>query len=148
HGRSRAAGRLPVAVHDAAAARLEGVVYVFGGGDGSAQHDEIVQLGRGVVGRLPAPSSDQAAAAIGDTAYVVGGFTGTRWLDTIVAWKPGQRARVVARLPVPVRYAAVTAAGGSLFVAGGSLPSGDASRTVFAYSPRSGEVERVGQLPR
>src|SRR5947207_12600279 len=41
NGRSRPAGRLPVAVHDAAATRLGGAVYVFGGGDGSAQHDEI-----------------------------------------------------------------------------------------------------------
>ena len=39
-------------------------------------------------------------AAIGGTAYVVGGYTGAQWLDTIVAWRPGTRARIVARLPL------------------------------------------------
>ena len=66
--------------------------------------------GATVVAHLPAPSSDQSAAAIGGTAYVVGGFTGSRWLDTIVAWRPGAPARVVAHLPFALRYAAVAAA--------------------------------------
>jgi YVTN family beta-propeller protein len=145
--RERATGRLPTAVHDAAAARLGRSVYLFGGGDGASQHDEIVRVGRGVVGRLPAPSSDQAAAAIGGTAYIVGGFTGTHWLDSIVTWSPGRRARIVAHLPLPVRYAAVTAAGGKLIVAGGSLPDGEASSRVLEYSPSSGELRRLGRLP-
>ena len=147
HGQ-RSAGHLPTAVHDAAAAKLGGSVYLFGGGDGVGQHDEIVRIGRGVVGRLPAPSSDQAAAAIGGTAYVVGGFTGTHWLDTVVAWSPGRGARIVAHLPSPVRYAAVTSAGGKLIVAGGSLPDGQASSRVFEYSPSSGVLRRLGRLPR
>src|SRR5689334_13301877 len=143
----RGAGRLPLAVHDAAAARLGSSVYLFGGGDGARQHSEIVRVGGGVVGTLPAPSSDQAAAVIGDTAYIVGGFTGTRWLDTIVAWSPGHRARVVAHLPMPVRYAGVAAARGKLVVAGGSLPSGSASSAIFVYSPRDGGLRRAGRLP-
>ena len=144
----RATGRLPTAVHDAAAAKLGRPVYLFGGGDGARQHDEIVRVGRGVVGRLPAPSSDQAAAAIGRTAYIVGGFTGTRWLDTIVAWSVGGSARIVAHLPSPVRYAAVTSAGGKLIVAGGSLQDGEASSRVFEYSPSSGVLRRLGRLPK
>ena len=143
----RAAGRLPTAVHDAPAAKLGRSVYLFGGGDGVRQRDEIVRVGRGVVGRLPAPSSDQAAAAIGRTAYVVGGFTGTHWLDTIVAWSPARGARIVAHLPSPVRYAAVTSAGGKLIVAGGSLPDGEASSRVLEYSPSSGVLRRLGRLP-
>jgi len=144
----RAAGRLSTAVHDAAAAKLGRSVYLFGGGDGVAQHDEIVRIGTGVVGRLPAPSSDQAAAAIGGTAYVVGGFTGTHWLDTIVAWSPSRGAKIVAQLPSPVRYAAVTSADGKLIVAGGSLPDGKASSLVLEYSPASGVLRRLGHLPR
>ena len=143
----RASGRLLTAVHDAAAAKLGRSVYLFGGGDGAKQHAEIIRVGRGVVGRLPAPSSDQAAAAIGGTAYIVGGFTGTHWLDTVVAWTPGRRARIVAHLPTPVRYAAVTAAGGKLIVAGGSLPDGEASSRVLEYSPASGVLRRLGRLP-
>jgi hypothetical protein len=49
---------------------------------------------------------------MGGTAYVVGGYTGSRWLDTIVAWRPGLPARVVAHLPFPLRYAAVATEGG------------------------------------
>src|SRR5207244_2410462 len=98
-------------------------------------------------GRLPAPSSDQAAAAIDGTAYVVGGYTGSRWLDTIVAWKPGSRAHVVAHLPHPLRYAAVTAVGNRLVIAGGSLVSGAASDAVYQYVPSSGRMFLVGRLP-
>ena len=84
---------------------------------------------------------------MGGTAYVVGGYTGSRWLDTIVAWRPGTAARVVAHLPSPVRYAAVTAVDGEVVIAGGSLPDGSASRAVLAYLPTSGRVIRLGQLP-
>ena len=100
-----------------------------------------------MAGRLPAPSSDQSAAAIAGTAYIVGGYTGSRWLDTIVAWRPGSAARVVARLPFAVRYAAVAAVGGRLVIAGGSLEAGTASDAVLEYSPKSGRVTRVGRLP-
>ncbi len=148
----RTAGRLPGALHDSAAVRLGGAVYLFGGGNGTSQLDQILQIDDAsgkttVVGRLPAPSSDQAAAGIGDTAYVVGGFTGSRWLDTIVAWRPGSPPRVVAHLPSPLRYAAVTAAGNRLVIAGGSLPSGTASAAVLEYVPSSGRVLQIGRLP-
>ena len=54
-------GPLPAALHDAAAATLGGHAYVFGGGNGVAQLDQIVQA-PGDAGRpAPAPSSDQAA---------------------------------------------------------------------------------------
>jgi YVTN family beta-propeller protein len=149
----RGAGSLPTAVHDTAAVRLGGFVYVFGGGtNANTQSDQIVRVplngGRGtVIGRLPAPSSDQSAAAIGNTAYIVGGYTGARWLDTVVAWRPGTGARVVARLPFPLRYAAVTAIGDRLVIAGGSLENGSASTTVLEYSPPLPRVRRIGRLP-
>ena len=145
-------GVLPAAVHDAAAVRIGGNVYLFGGGtNANAQSDAIVRVsirtGKStVVGRLPAPSSDQAAAMIGGTAYVVGGYTGKAWLDTVVAWRPGSPARVVARLPFALRYAAVAAVGHRLVIAGGSLENGSASRAVLAYT-LGGRVVRVGNLP-
>jgi DNA-binding beta-propeller fold protein YncE len=152
HG-DRRVGSLPVGLHDTAAVRLGSDAYVFGGGTAAnTQSDQILRVpttggAATVIGRLPAPSSDQAAAAIGGTAYVVGGYTGTRWLDTIVAWRPGTQARVVAHLPMPLRYAAVTAAAGRLVIAGGSLPTGTASTAVFSFRPGSGRVVRVGRLP-
>jgi len=145
-------GRLPSARHDTAAAAIGGAVYVFGGGTATSQLADIVRIdpqsgAARVVAHLPAPSSDSAAAAIGGTAYVVGGFDGSRWLDTIVAWRPGAAPRVAARLPFPVRYAAVTAAAGTLVIAGGSLENGTAGREVFAFTPSTRRVVRVGTLP-
>jgi YVTN family beta-propeller protein len=149
---SQRVGHLPQAVHDAAAVRLGDLVYLFGGGTGPSQADTIVRVHPATglaeqVGHLPAPSSDQSGAAIGGTAYVVGGYTGAKWLDTIVAWRPGGKAHVVAHLPSPMRYAAVTAAAGRLVIAGGSLPSGTASDAVYAYTPGSARVVRIGRLP-
>ena len=117
HGASAKSSRaLPAGQHDAPAAALGGSVYVFGGGDGIRQLDHILRIdsrsGRVTqAGRLPAASSDASAATVGSTAYVVGGYTGTRWLDTIVAFRAGGSARVVAHLPVGLRYAAVAPAG-------------------------------------
>jgi len=149
----RAGGALPAALHDTAAVRIGSWVYVFGGGtNANTQSDAIVRVpargGAGtVIGRLPTPSSDQSAAAIAGTAYVVGGYTGTRWLDSIVAWRPGAPARVVARLPFALRYAAVATAAGKVIIAGGSLENGTASTAVLAYTPGRARAERIGRLP-
>ena len=151
-GGARLVGRLPSARHDTAAVALGRYAYVFGGGDGVAQLDQIVRVDpttgqSAVVGRLPAASSDSSAAAVDGTAYIVGGYTGTSWLDTIVAWKPGAAARVVARLPIPLRYAAVAAADGRLVIAGGSLPNGTASSAVYVFTPGRRTAGRIGSLP-
>jgi DNA-binding beta-propeller fold protein YncE len=151
HGDHRV-GSLPVALHDTAAVRLGSAVYVFGGGtNAGTQSDAIVRVpirsGTATeIGRLPAQSSDQAAAAIGRTAYVVGGYTGRRWLNTVVAWHPGSKARVVARLPFTLRYAAVTAVGRTLVIAGGSLENDTASSAILSYTPEHG-LRRIGRLP-
>jgi YVTN family beta-propeller protein len=149
---TRSLGRLPHALHDAPGVRIGARIYVFGGGDGVGQLSGItsVDLATGRTsnaGSLPTASSDSAAAALGDTAYVVGGFTGTTWLDTIVAWRPGGRARVVGRLASPVRYAAVAFAHGLLVIAGGSLPDGTASRSVSTFDPRTRRVRLIARLP-
>src|SRR3954471_11023963 len=55
-GRPARAARLPVAVHDAAAAIVGGKAYVFGGGTSSGSSAAIVRVAGGrsrVVGRLP-----------------------------------------------------------------------------------------------
>src|SRR5919198_4709939 len=149
----RQISRLPGQQHDAPAVSLRRAVYVFGGGNGVGQLDHILQVDpqTGVVrdaGRLPAASSDAAAAAVGQTAYIVGGFTGTRWLNTIVAWRPGERPSVVGHLRVPLRYAAVTAGGGQLGGGGGAAPAGPASRSVWTFDPGTRRVRLIGTLPK
>ncbi|MFL5961480.1 MAG: hypothetical protein ACJ757_01105 [Gaiellaceae bacterium] len=151
HG-ARVVGGLPSVRHDTAAAAIGNAVYVFGGGNGPSQLNDIVRVDRAsgrsaLVGRLPAASSDSTAAAIDGTAYIVGGYTGTRWLDTIVAYRPGKAARVVAHLPRTLRYAAVTAVGNRLVIAGGSLENGTATNAVLLYVPATGRVTRIGALP-
>jgi DNA-binding beta-propeller fold protein YncE len=146
-------GRLPGVLHDAAAVRIGGATYLFGGGNGTAQLADILRVDSGTgtathVGTLPVASSDLAAATIGGTAYVVGGYTGTRWLDTVLAWRPGTKPQVVAHLPTPLRYAAVTADADELVIAGGSTPAGRASRSIYAFDPKTGTVTHVGLLPR
>ena len=98
---------------------------------------------RAPVGSLPAASSDAARPAVGPTAYVVGGYTGTRWLDTIVAWRPGCRARVVAHLPPACATPRWPPSGTSLVIAGGTLPDGSASRAVYRFDTRRRTVRRV-----
>ena len=151
-GRETVLGTLPLAIHDTAAVTIGGTVYLFGGGDGSAQHDQIWRInpstgGVASAGHLPAPSSDQSAALIGSTAYIVGGYTGSTWLRTIVAWSPGKAARVVGQLPIALRYAAVAAAGGKLIIAGGTQPDGSATSTVYSFDPGSGGLSAIGKLP-
>lgn len=142
-------GSLPTALHDATAVGLGGRAYLLGGGNlGSSA--AIVEVGSDgttrPAGRLPVAASDVSAAALGGSAYVVGGFTGTSPLDTIVAWRLGRPARVVAYLPYPVRYAAVAAARGRLIIAGGTVGT-SATREVLSFNPRTGRVTRLGSLP-
>jgi len=151
-GQERTIGRLPTVFHDGAAVGIGRFAYEFAGGNGVSQLDQILRIDPNTgavvrVGTMPAPSSDQAAAAVGDEAYVVGGYTGTAWLNTIVAWRPGGSAHIVARLPNPVRYAGVASAGGKVVIAGGSLPNGTASRAVYVFDPASRKVRRIGSLP-
>src|SRR5262249_22551961 len=112
-GSSRVIGRLPTPVHDTAAVRLGRLVYFLGGGPAAGQlypplRADPATGATASVGRLPAPSSDQAAAVLDGTAYVIGGYTGTQWLDTIIAWRPGRAATVVAPPHSPLRSAAGT----------------------------------------
>jgi N-acetylneuraminic acid mutarotase len=78
--------------------------------------------------------------------YVVGGYTGQSPLRTILAWRPGEAARVVGMLPKPLRYAAVASTGGKIVIAGGT--SGEAaSRDVYRFDPSTGTLTTLGLLP-
>jgi len=143
---ARVAGTLAGALHDAAATAIGGRAYLFGGGNlGSSA--AILRDGRQRAGALPVAASDVAAATVRGAAYIVGGYDGTNPLDTIVAWRPGSPARVVAHLPRPLRYAAVAIAGRKLIIAGGT--SGVmAQRAILAFDPATASVRQIGLLPQ
>jgi YVTN family beta-propeller protein len=145
-GVARSGGALPSALHDAAATTVAGRPYLFGGGNlGSSA--AILRGGRSQVGVLPVAASDVAAASVDGVAYIVGGYDGARPLDTIVAWRPGHGARVVAHLPQPLRYAAVTSVGGKVLIAGGT--SGIvAQRAILRFDPVTRQVRRIGRMPK
>ena len=143
-------GTLPLAQHDAQGALLDGRVYVFGGGSLS-ELDHIISYDPATgsvstAGSLPRAQSDVAVTASDGTAHIIGGYDGTTWLATILAWRPGQAAKVVGQLPVGLRYAAASSVGGQVIIAGGSTPTG-ASDAVLRFDPATGRVTRIGRLP-
>jgi hypothetical protein len=79
-GQAAVVGHLPEPLSHAAAATLDGTVFVFGGRSGGHVVDTIYQLtvsASGVTasesGALPIPTSDMAVTMLGQTAYLVGG---------------------------------------------------------------------------
>jgi hypothetical protein len=147
-GGAHRVGSLPVSLHDAAAASVDGHTYLFGGGNAGSANAVIMRVqgaGARAVGGLPVGASDVAAATIGHTAYIVGGFTETVALRTILAYTPPSGVRVVARLPLPLRYAAVAAVGGRLLIAGGTAGT-SAQRAILSFDPTSAVVRRIGAL--
>jgi DNA-binding beta-propeller fold protein YncE len=151
-GPPRRAGRLPQAVHDAAATTVGGATYVFGGGTASGSSAAVVRAGAAgsgarTVAQLPSPSSDIEAATVRGTAYVVGGYTGAVPLRSILAFRPGRPVRLAGRLPRPLRYAAVAATEDGLIIAGGTSGT-TPQRAILRFDPASGRVRRIGTLPR
>ncbi len=146
---TRVVAQLPIALHDAAAAEIDGQTYMFGGGEPSGTSESIFHIGASgvqVAGRLPVGASDITAATVGHTAYVVGGYTTSAPLRTIVAFTPAGGAHVVAKIPLPLRYAAVAAVGGQVLIAGGT--SGEtAQRAILSFDPATAKVRRIGELP-
>ena len=123
---------------------------MFGGGQVSS-YDHVLRFDPATgsvsqAGTLPRATSDAAVATVGGTAYVIGGYDGAIALDTIVAWRPGVQARVVARLPLSLRYAAVAAVAGQLVIAGGTHGEA-AGREILRFDPTSGRVTAIGRLP-
>lgn len=147
--RLRVVGRLPQPTHDAAAATVDGSVYLFGGGDTVSMPSVVrVDPSTGSAAEAPAlgePLSDLGAVAIGGKPYLVGGFTGTQFATAILRYRPQGAAKVVARLPTGTRYAGVAPLGQTIYVAGGLTTSG-ATNAIYAVS-LDGTVKRIGTLP-
>jgi DNA-binding beta-propeller fold protein YncE len=149
-GSARVVGRLPAALHDAAAATIGSRTLFMGGGNGGSSSSAIDLVSPSGVatraGALPVAASDVAAASVDGAIYVVGGYDGAKPLDTIVRVDPAGHATVVAHLPHAVRYAAVASAAGKVIIAGGTVGV-DATDAVLSFDPNTHRVAALGRLP-
>jgi hypothetical protein len=146
----RRVGTLPTPTHDAAAAEVGRIVYLFGGGE-QVSSPAIVRVdpttGRArPAGTIGEPLSDLGAVTVGRSAYLVGGYTGSRWATAILRYRPGAQPHLLTRLPVGLRYAGVAAIGPRIYVAGGVTTAG-ASTAVYAVDVRTRSVTQVATLP-
>lgn len=154
-GTLTAIATLPVAVHDAAGAVIDGQATVIGGGSTSTFADvQGFPMGGGaasVVAQLPQPRSDDSATTTGSTTVVVGGYDGTTADPSVLTTTNGTTYTVAGTLPVPVRYAAVAALGHNVYVFGGLATSGpDAGqpvRTVQQIDLARGTSSVLSPLP-
>ena len=141
------AGRLAVAVHDAAGARIGGSMFVFGGG--AVQTVDTVQSvtgGRGTIaGHLPQARSDLVAVSVGGTSYVLAGFDGKAATPSVLATTDGRTFRTVANLLTGVRYPAVAAVGSTIYVIGGEA-AGRPTATVQRIDLTTGRVSLAAPL--
>jgi N-acetylneuraminic acid mutarotase len=129
---------------------MHGSVYLYGGGEATSS-PAIVRVDPKTgaardVGNLGEPLSDLGATVVGGTTYLVGGYTGAKFATAVLRLR-GTHPTVAARLPQGLRYAGVTAVGNTIYVAGGLTTSGE-TRAVEAVDPVTGQVRRIGTLPR
>lgn len=146
----RPLGHLPQPTHDAAAAVLNGAVYLFGGGS-TVSEPTVVRIdpangATASAAPIGEPLSDEGAVAIGGSAYLVGGYTGTEFATAILRYTPSETPTVVARLPQGTRYAGVAAIGRTIYVAGGLTTAGPSS-AIYAF--RLGKsLRKIGTLAK
>jgi hypothetical protein len=144
------AGQLPIPVHDAAGAVVDGRDLLFGGGS-SAVTNAVQDVTPGgspqVIGRLPQPRADLVAVSAGTTGYVLGGYDGAKGSTTVLRTRDGRTFAVVGTLPVSVRYPAVAATSESIWLFGGEH-AGKQVTDVQKIDLTTGESSVAGHLPR
>jgi hypothetical protein len=146
-------GRLPLAVHDAAGALLDGVPTVIGGGAGHEVAGVSQFLAASATTRrladLPGPSADSVATGTAQGVLVLGGYDGTRTLDQVLLMTPGAPARLIGHLAVAVRYGAAVIIGSGaaqrVLLFGGES-GGVAVDAVQEIDPATGSTTVIAHL--
>ena len=146
----RAAGSLPAALQDAAAASwAKGGVFVGGLTASDTSTDQIVvstRAGAHVVGHVPGAFHDSALVRLGKLTYAFGGGNGVSQLDQILRIDPRVgAAERVATLPAPSSDQAAAALGGTAYVVGGYTGTNWLD-TIVAWRPGA-HASVVGHLP-
>ena len=143
-------GQLPVPVHDAAGAVVNGRDLLFGGGSTavtSAVQDVTPGASPRVISHLPQPRADLVAVSDGKMGYVLGGFDGTQGSTSILRTQDGRTFTVMGSLPVTVRYPAVAATAGSIWLFGGEH-AGKQVTDIQRIDLATGKGSVTGHLPR
>lgn len=135
--------------HHAAAATVDGSVYVTGGADSATDwtpSDALTRLSRGrtaTLRRMPEGRQGHAMVALGDRLYVVGGVGETS--DTLIYDVRRARWTRGADLPLPRDHLRAVAWRGKVWTIGGR--TGDPVRRVDVYDPRKDSWTRGPDLP-
>ena len=150
HGVRGRPGHLAEALHDSAGAVLDGRPTVIGGGGATELSDVQGVDARGrwqVTGRLPGARSDLSVVTVGRRGFVVGGYDGASTPTSILSTTDGHTFRPAGTLPQGLRYSGVTVAHGAVWILGGEVDGRELDE-VLRFDPRTGQVRRVGRLPR
>ncbi|GAB3777045.1 Kelch repeat-containing protein [Nocardioides ungokensis] len=143
-------GHLAVPLHDSAGAVLAGRPTVIGGG-GASELSDVQSADRHgrwhVTGHLPGARSDLAVVPAGGRGLVIGGYDGVATPASILATTDGRSFHRVASLPYGLRYSGVARADGHVWILGGEVDGRELGE-VLRFDPRSGQVRRVGRMPR
>lgn len=143
------AGQLPVGVHDAGGAVVNGRDLLFGGGSTaltSAVQDVTPGSTARLISHLPQPRADLVAASDAAAGYVLAGFDGSQGLTTVLRTVDGVRFTVAGALPVSVRYPAVAVSGRFIWLFGGEH-SGQQVSDVQRVDLATGHGSLVAHLP-
>jgi hypothetical protein len=138
----------------AAAAVMDGTLYLFGGYDGKQPSSRIAALpaedpdaGLRSAGELPAPLAFGAAVPLDGSIYYFGGWDGTEKQDGIYRFDPetGTVERA-GSLPKAREKLAAAAVSGEIFLLGGYGPENSGDETVWRYDPESRRCTPAARL--
>lgn len=147
---ARQAGRIPLAIQDAAAAPLaDDEVAVLGGLDAAhVSRARIVMLRRGTssdIGALPTPLHDAAAVTLGNSVYLFGGGQSTSNASIVAVDPHSGRTSNAGQLPEPRSDLAAAGLDGTAYLIGGYTGQRPLD-TILAWRP--GQPARVvARLP-
>ncbi|MCL5947901.1 MAG: PQQ-binding-like beta-propeller repeat protein [Actinobacteria bacterium] len=169
-GRSRPAGNLPMALHDAAGATIGNRSFIFGGGTAGGFSSDVITISPAgnstsrasggspgtlltatVTGRLPKPRADASATVAGNHIYIVGGYNNGSPSRSVLATTNGTTFTTIATLPVPVRYPAIATLGHTIYVFGGlyvtGSKAGKPSSIIQAIDLATHKATETGHMP-
>lgn len=142
---------LPIATRAAAAAAVDGVLYVIGGTTSEGNTAAVWAWdGEAWSSRapLPSPRFNHAAVALGGEVYVLGGFRDGKELREVLVYDPGaDRWRSSTPLPRPNHAFGVVAFRGEVWTIGGRRGE-ELLREVEILDPRSGTWRAGPAMPK